>query len=104
MATPRGLLSIPVNVGSGEQYLVAASVPTLGQAAMIRVQGASIVWLDQPSTLVPSALSGSTGLLMTPGDPVFRFYGSIGNFRFRDLGAAGILVISFYEAGNLVGI
>lgn len=102
MATPRGFLSIPIFVGSGEQGLVASGVPTLGQAAMMRVHGASIVWTDQPTA--SGALSGSTGLLMTPADNLFRFYGNPLNFRFRDLGAAGNLVISFYEAGTIVGI
>lgn len=102
MATPRGILSIPVFSGSGEQTLVAASVPTNAWSALMRVQSASIVWTDQPTQLA-SILTASSGILMAPADVPLRFGGSVPVFRFRDLGANGILVMSFYEA-NAVGI
>lgn len=101
MPTPRGIFTVPVNVGSGEQGLVAASVPTLAGCALVSVQGASVIWTDQPTA--SGALTASTNdIAAAPADGPFTVMNP-GSFRWRDVGAAGFITFSFYEGSGWVG-
>lgn len=103
MATPRGLLAFTVLVGSGEQQIVPASVPSYASGLLVQVHSASIVWTDQATT-ISSVLTATNGLLHTPALGPLHFYGDPRAFRWRDLGAAGNIVINFYESGTVLGI
>lgn len=107
MATPLGILSLPINNGSSEQALNAASVPTLAGFARIAVFGASIIWTDQP--LAASGFPGASPITASAAMPWSPAAGilTVNNpaaFRYRDLGAGGLIVFSFYQGAPDLGL
>ena len=96
MATPRGIFTVPISVGSGEQQMNSASVPTSAGVMLISLQGASMIWTDQPTTLASPLTGSSFDISAAPADGPFYCLNPK-QFRWRDIGAAGFITFAFYE-------